>query len=332
MPIRHRTPKAFNPLVVALVYDGLCGFEFACAAEVFGLPRPELQPGWYRFETCAAERGALRAQHGLRVVADGGLDRLAEAGTIIIPGWKGIDVPVPARVLDALREAHARGTRLLSICSGSFVLAATGLLDGRRATTHWRYAAALQRMYPRITVDPAVLYVDEGQLLTSAGSAAGLDLCLHLVRRDHGPDVANQVARRLVIPPHRDGGQAQFVERPVPRREANALSKVIDSMHRRLATHQPIAELAAMAAMSERSFMRRFKEATGMSPADWLISARVDRARELLEGSLLSVDAIAGECGFGSAITLRHHFRRKLGISPSAYKTRFAQPARMRRG
>lgn len=332
MPIRHRTPKAFNPLVVALVYDGLCGFEFACAAEVFGLPRPELQPGWYRFETCAAERGALRAQHGLRVVADGGLDRLAEAGTIIIPGWKGTDVPVPARVLDALREAHARGTRLLSICSGSFVLAATGLLDGRRATTHWRYAAALQRMYPRITVDPAVLYVDEGQLLTSAGSAAGLDLCLHLVRRDHGPDVANQVARRLVIPPHRDGGQAQFVERPVPRREVNALSKVIDSMHRRLATHQPIAELAAMAAMSERSFMRRFKEATGMSPADWLISARVDRARELLEGSLLSVDAIAGECGFGSAITLRHHFRRKLGISPSAYKTRFAQPARMRRG
>jgi AraC family transcriptional activator FtrA len=187
-------------------------------------------------------------------------------------------------------------------------------------------------MYPRITVDPAVLYVDEGQLLTSAGSAAGLDLCLHLVRRDHGPDVANQVARRLVIPPHRDGGQAQFVERPVLRREANALSKVIDSMHRRLATHQPIAELAAMAAMSERSFMRRFKEVTGMSPADWLISARVDRARELLEGSPLSVEAIAGECGFGSAITLRHHFRRKLGISPSAYKTRFAQPARMRRG
>ncbi|OHC50559.1 transcriptional regulator FtrA [Rhodanobacter soli] len=332
MPIRHRTPKAFNPLVVALVYDGLCGFEFACAAEVFGLPRPELQPGWYRFETCAAERGALRAQHGLRVVADGRLDRLAEAGTIIIPGWKGIDVPVPARVLDALREAHARGARLLSICSGSFVLAATGLLDGRRATTHWRYAAALQRMYPRITVDPAVLYVDEGQLLTSAGSAAGLDLCLHLVRRDHGPDVANQVARRLVIPPHRDGGQAQFVERPVLRCEVNALSKVIDSMHRRLATHQSIAELAAMAAMSERSFMRRFKEATGMSPADWLISARVDRARELLEGSPLSVEAIAGECGFGSAITLRHHFRRKLGISPSAYKARFAQPARMRHG
>jgi AraC family transcriptional activator FtrA len=331
MPISGHHRKAPNPLVAALVYDGLCGFEFACAAEVFGLPRPELGPDWYRFETCAAERGALRAQHGLRVTADAGLERLAEAGTIIIPGWKGIDVPVPARVLEALRVAHARGARLLSICSGSFVLAATGLLDGRRATTHWRYADALQRKYPHVTVDPAVLYVDEGQILTSAGSAAGLDLCLHLVRRDHGPDVANQVARRLVIPPHRDGGQAQFVERPVQKREVSALSKVIDTMHRRLATHQSITELAAMAAMSERSFMRRFKEATGMSPADWLVSARVDRARELLESSSLSVDAIAGECGFGSAITLRHHFRRKLGTSPSAYKARFAQPQPSRR-
>jgi AraC family transcriptional regulator, transcriptional activator FtrA len=331
MPIRHRVASAFNPLVVALVYDGLCGFEFTCAGEVFGLPRPELDPDWYRFESVAAERGPLRVQHGLRVVADGGLDRLVEAGTVIIPGWKGIDVPVPARVLDALRKAHARGARLLSICSGTFVLAATGLLDGKRATTHWRYADVLQRMFPRITVDPAVLYVDEGQILTSAGSAAGLDLCLHLVRRDHGPGVANQIARRLVIPPHRDGGQAQFVERPVPKREASALSKVIDGMHRRLATHQPIAQLAAMAAMSERSFMRHFKEATGMSPADWLISARVDRARELLEGSSLSVDAIARECGFGSTVTLRHHFRRKLGTSPTAYKAHFAQPQQMRR-
>jgi AraC family transcriptional activator FtrA len=332
MPISRRAEKVPNPLVAALVYDGLCGFEFACAAEVFGLPRPELQPDWYRFETCAAERGPLHGQYGMRVVADAGLDRLAEAGTIIIPGWKGIDAPVPARVLDALREAHERGARLLSICSGAFVLAATGLLDGKRATTHWRYAEALQRKYPRIAVDPAVLYVDEGRLLTSAGSAAGLDLCLHLVRRDHGPDIANQVARRLVIPPHRDGGQAQFVERPVPRRETSTLSKVIDAMHRRLASHQPIAELAALAAMSERSFMRHFKQATGMSPADWLISARVDRARELLESSALSIDAIADECGFGSAITLRHHFRRKLGISPGAYRARFARPSQAYRG
>ena len=330
MPTRRRTPETPAPLVVALVYDGLCGFEFACAAEVFGLPRPELGPDWYRFETCAAERGPLRGQHGMRVIADGGLERLAGAGTIILPGWKGIDVPVPARVLQALREAHARGARLLSICSGAFVLAATGLLDGRRATTHWRYADALQRKYPRIAVDPAVLYVDEGALLTSAGSAAGLDLCLHLVRRDHGPDVANQVARRLVIAPHREGGQAQFVERPVGRRESDALSKVIGAMQRRLASPQPIAALAALATMSERTFVRRFKQATGSSPGEWLIGARLDRARELLEGSKLSIDAIAGECGFGSAITLRHHFRRRLGTSPGAYRLRFAQPRQAR--
>lgn len=325
MPIRRRPRDTHNPLVAALVYEGLCGFEFACAAEVFGLPRPELGPDWYRFETCAATRGPLRSRHGLRIVADAGLDRLAEAGTVVIPGWKAIDAPVPPRVVDALHQAHARGARLVSICSGAFVLAATGLLDGRRATTHWRYADTLRRMYPRIEVDADVLYVDEGRVMTSAGSAAGLDLCLHLVRRDYGPDVANQVARRLVIPPHRDGGQAQFVERPVPRRETGTLSKVIEAMHRQLACNQPVAELAAMAAMSERTFMRRFREATGTTPADWLASARLDRARELLEGSTLSVDSIAGECGFGSATTLRHHFRHKLGTSPTAYKARFAR-------
>lgn len=323
---QRRISPPRNRRVAALVYDGLCGFEFACAAEVFGLARPELGPGWYRFETCAAERGTMRGQHGLRIVADGGLDRLVDAGTIIIPGWKGLDVPVPARVLDALREAHARGARLLSICSGSVVLAAAGLLDGRRATTHWRYAAALQRMYPLVTIDPAVLYVDEGQILTSAGSAAGLDLCLHLVRRDHGANVANQVARRLVIPPHRDGGQAQFVERPVHKRGGSALAKVIDMMQRQLGEPHSTASLADMAAMSERSFMRHFKETTGMSPGDWLISARVDRAREMLESTALSIDTIADECGFGSAITLRHHFRRKLGVSPSAYRVSFARP------
>src|SRR5690606_28215602 len=159
-------------------------FEFACAAEVFGLPRPEFEPGWYRFETCSITRRPVRGQYGFRMAADGGLERLVEAGTIIIPGWRGLDAPVPERLSEALREAHRRGARLLSICSGAFVLAATGLLDGRRATTHWRYAAGLQARHPAIEVDPDVLYIDEGQVLTSAGSAAGLDLCLHLIRRD----------------------------------------------------------------------------------------------------------------------------------------------------
>lgn len=321
---KSKTVAALNPLVVVLAYDGLCAFEFSCAAEVFGLARPELGRDWYRFETCAAERRPLRGQYGLRISATHGLERLRRAGTVIIPGWRGVDVPVPERVLDALRDAHARGARLLSICSGAFVLAATGLLDGKRATTHWRYADALRSRYPQIEVDPDVLYVDEGSLLTSAGSAAGLDLCLHLVRRDWGAEIANHVARRLVIPPHRDGGQAQFVERPVPTDERNALSPLLDTMRRRLAEPLSIAKLARMAAMSERSFMRHFKQTTGSTPADWLVRARVDRARELLEGSRHSIDRIATLTGFGTATTLRHHFRRKLGASPRAYRERFA--------
>lgn len=325
MPKHQRAPASHNPLVVALVYEGLCNFEFACATEIFALPRPEFGAHWYRFETCAAGRGVLRAQYGLRVTPDAGLERMMAAGTILIPGWKGADVPVPANVIAALRRAYVNGARLLSICSGSFVLAATGLLDGRRATTHWRYAEALQRMYPRIQVDPDVLYVDEGQLLTSAGSAAGLDLCLHLVRRDHGPQVANQVARRLVIPPHRDGGQAQFVERPLQRRENSTLAALLDRMQRRLATNQSVAELAAAVAMSERTFLRRFKESTGTTPADWLTRARIDHARELLESTDLSIDAIAAACGYTHAVTLRHHFRNKLGTSPSDYRERFAR-------
>lgn len=323
MPTRAAPP---NTLVVALVYEGLCMFEFASAAEVFGLARPELGEGWYRFETCAAERGPLLGQYGMRIEPDGGLERLAEAGTIIVPGWKGIDAPVPAPVVDALRLAHARGARLVSICSGSFVLGATGLLDGRRATTHWRYAEAMRARFPAVEVDPDVLYVDEGQVLTSAGSAAGLDLCLHLIRRDHGPAIANHVARRLVIPPHRDGGQAQYVERPMAKRERDPLAPVMDTMRRRLADDLPLVTLAAMAAMSERSFIRRFKASTGTTPAEWLTTLRVDRARELLEGSSLSIELIAARTGLGTATTLRHHFRRRLGTSPGAYRLRFAAP------
>lgn len=208
------------------------------------------------------------------------------------------------------------------------MLAATGLLDGKRATTHWRYTDEMQRRYPRIQVDPKVLYVDEGRILTSAGSAAGLDLCLHVVRRDYGPAIANQVARRLVIPPHRDGGQAQFLEHPVDRRERGSLSALLERLRGRL--HEPlrIAELARLAAMSQRTFMRRFRAATGMSPADWITGARVDRARELLESTALSVEQIATRTGLGTPSTLRHHFRRKVGVSPAEYRRRFSQSLR----
>lgn len=315
-------------MVVALVYDGFCAFEFSCATEVFGLPRPELGPDWYRFETCAAAGRSVAGQYGMRMKAESGLDRLAAAGTIVIPGWRGVDEPVPEAVLNALRRAHARGARLLSICSGAFVLAAAGLLDGKRATTHWRYAEALRRLYPRINVDANVLYVDEGSILTSAGSAAGLDLCLHVVRRDFGPAIANQVARRLVIAPHRDGGQAQFLERPVENHYGSAprepLAALLDKVTCRLSEPWRIDRLARLAAMSERTFMRRFRATTGKSPADWLTCARIDCARELLESTAMSIDHIAERCGLGTQTTLRHHFRKKVGVSPAQYRRRFA--------
>jgi AraC family transcriptional activator FtrA len=330
MPKRRTARGAPNPLVAAVVYDGLCAFEFSCAAEVFGLSRPELGPDWYRFETCSANGRRVRSQYGMQMQAQNGMERLLGAGTIVIPGWEGVDAPVPQALLDVLRRAHARGARLLSICSGAFVLAATGLLDGRRATTHWRYAEALHRRFPKVCVDPNVLYVDEGDILTSAGSAAGLDLCLHLVRRDHGSEIANQVARRLVIPPHRDGGQVQFLERPVEDRargvdEHGSVSMLLDRIRKRPRERWRIAELARLAAMSERTFMRRFRAATGLSPADWVTRARVDAARELLESTSLSIDQIAERCGLGTPTTLRHHFRKKVGVSPAQYRKRFSQ-------
>lgn len=320
-------PNALSPpnrLVVALAYDGLCTFEFGCAVEVFGLPRPELGPDWYRFAVAALEPGPLRATGGVRVVADGGLELLEEAGTVVVPGWRGIAAPVPQALTDALRAAHARGARVVSICSGAAVLAAAGLLAGRRATTHWHYVEALRAAYPDVTVEPDVLYVDEGQVLTSAGSAAGIDVCLHLVRRDFGPEVANRLARRLVMPPHREGGQAQFVERPVPpAREGARLGPLLDRMRERLREDQPVARLAAEAGMSPRTFQRRFKAATGASPADWLLQERLARARELLEAGGRSLDDVADSCGFGTAAALRHHFRERLGTTPSGYRRRF---------
>lgn len=321
MPIAAKPPHR----VAVLAYDGLCTFEFGIAVEVFGLPRPEI-PRWYGFQVCAAEPGPLRATGGFRLQAEGGLAQLRRAHTIIVPGWRGIHAPVPEPLLRALRAAHARGARLVSFCSGVFVLAATGLLDGRRATTHWRYTQPLAARYPAVKVEPDVLYVDEGSLLTSAGSAAALDLSLHLVRRDHGPRIANQVARRLVIPPHRDGGQAQFIDRPL-REEGAALSALFDWMRRNLQRELPIRLLAKQARMSPRTFLRRFDEATGTTPKDWVINERLKRARELLESSSMPVERVATECGFGSADTLRHHFRTRLRISPRRYRDRFVLTA-----
>lgn len=324
--LRHRGPR-FNPLVVALTYDGLCTFEFACTAEVFGLPRPELGPGWYRFATCSLGGRRIKGQYGASMSVDGGLELLAKAGTIMVPGWQGVDVPVPDAIVEALKGAHGRGARLLSICSGSFVLAATGLLDGKRATTHWRYSKVLQGLYPQVRVDPGVLYIDEGQILTSAGSAAGLDLCLHLIRRDFGAEVANQVARRLVVPPHRDGGQAQFVDSPVDRRERGPLAGVLERVLRRIQQPITVSEMARWAAVSERTFIRKFRAATGMTPGDWMTRQRIIRAKDLLERTSLAIDQVAARSGLGTAMTMRHHFRKRIGLSPIEYRKRFSQVA-----
>lgn len=323
MPNLADRPGPANRNVVALAYDGLCTFEFGVAVELFGLPRPEMGPDWYAFATAAVEPGPLRGLGGVQVVADGGLELVERAGTIIAPGWRGADRPVPQPLVEALRAAHANGARVMSICSGVFVLAAAGLLAGRRATTHWRHVDTLRALHPDIEVLPDVLYVDEGDVMTSAGSAAGLDLGLHLVRRDFGPEAANTVARRLVIPPHRDGGQAQFIQRPVPTaHEASRLSPILDRLRADLAREHTVKALADAAGMSPRTFLRRFEAATGMTPARWLLAERLARARDLLETTPAGVERIAQAVGFGAA-ALRHHFRKTLATTPQAYRARF---------
>lgn len=314
-----------NRLVAALAYEGLCTFEFGIAAEIFGLARPEMGEDWYQFVSCAEEVGPLRANGGISIIAEAGLNRLSGAGTIIIPGWRTDGEPPSGALIAALTCAHAAGARLVTICSGVFLLAAAGLLEGKRVTTHWRHAELLASRYPNLEVDPDVLYVDGGDILTSAGSAAGVDLLLHIVRSDFGPAIANSVARRLVMPPHRDGGQAQFVERPVPTRPDGRLAPLLDEIRARLEQRWTIAILADKAAMSERTFIRRFVDATGATPAEWIIDRRVDAARELLETDGIRLEAIADAAGFGSIQSLRHHFRQRVGVSPSNYRARFSR-------
>lgn len=260
----------------------------------------------------------------MKVVADGGLELLDDAGLVVVPGWRGFHAPVPARLIEALRRAGERGCRFLSICSGVVVLAEAGLLDGRRATTHWRYADDLASRFPALTVEPDVLYVHDGNIVTSAGSAAGIDACLHVVNCDFGADATNRVARRLVVPPHRDGGQAQFIERPVARdHERASLGRLFDWIRARLHENLTIERLAGQAHMSQRTFLRRFREATGSGPGDWLVRERLALARALLETDGSSMDVVAQRCGFGSAATMRHHFRTRLGTTPTAYRATF---------
>lgn len=311
--------------VAVLAFDGMAPFELGCVVEFFGLPRPELDVPWYSLAVCAETPEPLRVVGGFTMQAAHGLDVLAEADTVIVPGVADVPGEVSGALVSALRHAHSRGARLVSICSGAFALAAAGLLDGREATTHWRYAELLQERYPLVRVNPSVLYVDGGDVLTSAGSAAGLDLLVHLVRGDHGPNVANSVARRLVIPPHREGGQAQFIQAAVtPVADDDGVARAMSWALEHLAGPIAVADLARVAHMSERSFIRHFKRQTGTSPLRWVISQRVAASLPMLESTGAPVEEIGAAVGFESAVTFRHHFTRAMRTSPSAYRRAFS--------
>lgn len=311
--------------VAVLAFPGLAPFELAVAAEVFALPRPELDvPWWYAFSVCAERSGALPVVGGFELVVHDDLRTLARANTVIVPGTEDVHGDPSAELVSAIQLAHRSGARIVSVCSGAFTLAAAGLLDGLETATHWRYARLMQARYPRVQVNADILYADHGQILTSAGTAAGIDLCLHIVRRDHGSQVANQVARRMVVPAHRPGGQAQFIEAPMPRPVADdpvgvATEWALERLHEPLS----VADLAARAHLSARQLSRRFRAATGTSPASWLLAQRVDASRLLLETSDESVEQIGHRVGFPTPAAFRRHFRRWVGVSPSAYRRSF---------
>jgi transcriptional regulator GlxA family with amidase domain len=306
--------------VALAVTDGMLHFELSLAHEVFGAAPAGVDVPWYDVRVCGA--GAVRVGR-FRLEPDRGLDGLRDADTVIVPGWADTDVEPPAELVGAVRAAHEAGARVASLCTGAFVLAAAGLLDGRRATTHWAHTEALAARYPRVEVDPDVLYVDNGSVLTSAGKAAAMDLCLHLVRLDHGPAIANAVARRLVVPPHRAGGQAQFVAAPVPARDDHPLAALLPWAIERLDQPLTVEDLARRAGMSSRHLGRHFRAVTGTTALQWLLTQRIRRAQELLEATDDPVDTIAAATGMGTATTLRRHFNRTVGVPPDTYRRTF---------
>jgi len=310
--------------VALVVYDGLAMFEFGVACDVFGTDwSADCGVSWYQFAVCAVGPAAVTVEGGYELQVRSGLGVLRGADTIIVPPTLSTDL-VPTEVLFALRQAHRRGARVVSLCTGAFVLAAAGLLAGRRVTTHWSECDDLARRYPGVLVDPAVLYVDDGDILTSAGSAASIDLCLHLVRQDYGAEVATRLARQLVVPPYREGGQAQFIDAPLPAVDgADLFTGTLTWMQEHLDLPLTVDDLASRAAMSRRTFARRFAAATGTTPYQWLLRQRLQLAQRLLETSDMPVDSIAQKTGFSTAANLRKHFGRLVRTSPQAYRHSF---------
>lgn len=321
-PTRHHAHR-----VAVLVRDGVMPLELGLVHQIFGAATTPDGGPLYEVVTCTPVPGAVRTDADFPILVESGPSVLAEADTVVVPAAHGRDAPDDGAPLDdptADALACVRpGTRIASICTGAFVLAAAGLLDGRRATTHWRSAELFRRLYPQVVLDPDVLYVDEGDVLTSAGEASGIDLCLHLVRRDHGAAVANDVARRVVVPPHREGGQAQFIRRPVPESGSPSTRAARAWALRHLDRPLSLRQLAAQESMSVRTFTRRFRDEVGASPLQWLNQQRLERARLLLEETDLGVDRVAADAGFGTAASLRQHLQATLGVSPSAYRATF---------
>ena len=315
--------------VAALIGDGVLTFDFACACEVFGYDRSDIVSPWYRFLVASQDPPPIRTSTGFVMSPDRGLEALEEADTVVVPGWADdLRVPRP-ETIDALRAAYDRGARIMSVCIGAFVLAEAGLLDGRRVTTHWRFADRLRERFPRVEVDPNVLYIDDGQILTSAGTAAGIDLSLHIVRLDYGAEIANQVARRIVMPPHRDGGQAQYIEAPMPSDADEGMTALLAWLVEHLDEELGVERLARRAMMSPRTLARRFKAQTGTTPLDWVLRQRIALAQRMLESTDLPIEIIASRAGFGTPVTMRHHFAQRVRTSPQAYRRTFrgASPA-----
>lgn len=308
--------------IAVVAFDRISPFHLSVPCVVFGESNPVTPP--FELMVCAAEDGPLRTTAGFSLLVEHGLAALETAGTVIVPSWRDVAERPPRRLLDALLAAHRRGAQIVGLCLGAYVLAEAGLLDGRRATTHWAFAQDFARRYPGVKVDADVLYVDDGQLLTSAGTAAGIDCCLHLLRRSHGAECANRVARRLVVPPHRQGGQAQFIEQPLPASAGDSrLAQLLDWLRASLQQPHSVDSVAGKALMSRRTFTRHFRQLTGGTLGSWLLAERLALAQRLLETTEQSVERVAALAGFGSPASLRQHFGKGLGVSPSAWRQTF---------